>query len=212
MRACPKFLTAVSWLAITAAMARAALAQGGVPEGAGQSVWTWGGNMFAEPGHSPGMPWWPPGGMHPPRHIPDVKQPVVVAAGFFHTLVLDADGRVWTWGSNHDGELGRGSESTSEPPGRVPDLENVCAIAGGQYFSVAVLKDGTVWAWGANRYGQLGDGTTEDKSRPVRVQEIGDVIAVAAGRNFVIALKRDGAVWGWGDEWHVDLAQLPGLN
>jgi alpha-tubulin suppressor-like RCC1 family protein len=163
-----------------------------------QAIWTWGGNMFAEVGHSPGLPWWPPGGRQPPQHIPDLKQPVEVAAGYFHTLVLDADGRVWTWGSNDNGELGRGSQSQTGPPGRVPDLENVSAIAGGQYFSVAVLDDGSIWTWGANRFGQLGDGSTEDRSRPVQVQGIDDVIDVAAGRNFVIALKRDGAVWGWG--------------
>ncbi len=187
------------------ATARAEDAPDGAEEAAAPAVWTWGGNMFAELGHSPGLPLWPPGGRHPPRLIPDVKQPVDVAAGFFHTLVLDADGRVWTWGSNDNGELGRGTESMSEPPSRVPDLENVCAIAAGQYFSVAVLKDGTVWAWGANRGGELGDGTTEDRSRPVQVRGIGDVIDVAAGRSFVIALKRDGTVWGWGYNGHGQL-------
>ncbi|RYG46433.1 hypothetical protein EON67_09550 [archaeon] len=36
------------------------------------------------------------------------KKVVAVAAGYTHSLALDADGYVWVWGKNHAGQLGVG--------------------------------------------------------------------------------------------------------
>lgn len=171
------------------------------------SLWGWGENHVGQCGHQLGVGqvfsgeirWLGASGGYLPRHVPAIRKATAVAAGSFHSLALDKDGSVWTWGDNDFGQLGRGTTSWFLSPGRVSNLNEVRAIAGGGHFSVALVNDGTVRAWGYNGGGQLGDGTTEDRLSPVQVLGLAEVKAVAAGGTFAIALKEDGTVWGWGD-------------
>src|SRR5947209_2193605 len=77
-----------------------------------------------------------------------------VAAGADHTLARRADGTVWAWGFNIDGELGDGSTTSSATPVQVSGLTDVSLVAGGWQHSLAVRSDGTAWAWGDNESGQ----------------------------------------------------------
>ena len=75
-----------------------------------------------------------------------------IAAGRHHSLALKSDGTLWSWGYNHDWQLGRGGGYTSSA-GQVKDsnfsfLTDVIAVAGGGKHSFAVKSDGTVWSWG----------------------------------------------------------------
>jgi alpha-tubulin suppressor-like RCC1 family protein len=108
-------------------------------------------------------------------------------------------GEVWAWGWNDDGQLGDGTNTSSNTPLQVSGLSDVQAVAGGDFHSLALKNDGTVWAWGANGDGQLGDGTAGNKrTTPVQVRNLSDVQAVAGGWLFSLALKNNGTVWGWG--------------
>jgi alpha-tubulin suppressor-like RCC1 family protein len=95
--------------------------------------------------------------------IPGLDNVTAVAAGFFYSLALDANGIVWGLGYNQDGQLG-------DTPGVCPSGANACrqvvqvpgftgatAIAAGHYFSLALGADGTVYGLGENAYGELGD-------------------------------------------------------
>jgi alpha-tubulin suppressor-like RCC1 family protein len=121
-----------------------------------------------------------------------------VAAGDIHTLALKADGTVWGWGGNSQGQLGDNSQTERSSPVQVSGLTNVVAIAVGSTHSLALKADGTAWAWGNNGTGQLGDGTTTRRLTPVQVSGLTDVVSVAAGDAFSLALKKDGTVCGWG--------------
>ena len=138
---------------------------------------------------------------------------IAVAAGEYHTVALRADGTVWTWGYNFDGQLGDGTTTSSAWPIQVVapsgtgHLSNVIAVAaGGIGNTVALRADGTVWAWGRNSDGQLGDGTRTNRTRPVQVLApssdtgyLSNIIAIAAGsNNHTVALREDGTVWAWG--------------
>jgi len=146
---------------------------------------------------------------------------VAIAAGEYHTIALDADGTVWTWGSSMYGQLGDGIGDTvgdySDVPVQVVGpggsgyLTDIVAIAAGGFHSVALKSDGTVWTWGYNIFGQLGDNTTANSNVPVQVLGSGgsgflsDIIAIAAGEFFTIALKSDGTVRAWGENWNGQL-------
>ena len=139
---------------------------------------------------------------------------VAIAAGWFHNLVLRADGTVVAWGFDGFGEVdvpaglppavqvaaGRfhslallasgavvqwGADLYSSGP--PPGLGTAKAIAAGQFFSLALLTDGTVAAWGNNDQGQL--------NIPAGLS---NVISVSAGVGHALALRSDGTVAGWG--------------
>lgn len=127
-----------------------------------------------------------------------------VAAGYNHSLALGADGTVWTWGSNSNGQLGTTVTLAAEGL-QVPGLSGVSAIAAGGNFSLALKSDGTVWAWGDNSDGQAGNQTVAlgNVSGPVQVlqqsgQPLSGITALAAGVDHALALDSSGHVWAWG--------------
>jgi alpha-tubulin suppressor-like RCC1 family protein len=79
-----------------------------------------------------------------PVRVPGLNRMVAIAAGGFHNLALAADGTVWAWGDNINGQLGTGTTcSPSECPGPSPapvrGLHGVLAIAAGDFYSLALL-------------------------------------------------------------------------
>ncbi len=135
------------------------------------------------------------------------------AAGWRHSVVVEDDGTVRTWGDGRYGQLGAGDFERSELPVEVvgPDgqgqLTGIVAVGAGQHHNLALDEDGNVWAWGNNTFGQLGNGSwgmDAHSAVPTRVVGpdgealLGGVIAVAAGWDHSVALLEDGTVWAWG--------------
>ena len=116
--------------------------------------------------------------------------------GYFHSLVLDADGNIWSWGNNDSGQLGDGTFTNRNLPAKVEGISGVVAIAGGGGrnefgpggHTLALLEDGTISAWGLNDAGQLGDGTTENRTHPVQVKGLADVQSIVAAGGYSMAL------------------------
>lgn len=98
-----------------------------------------------------------------------------IAAGWMHSLALDINGFVWSWGWNEQGQLGDGRENFYETtPIRVHDgemntasdyLEDIIAISAGRsgQQSLALDADNFVYAWGYNKYGQCGNDDTKSE-------------------------------------------------
>ncbi len=110
-----------------------------------------------------------------------------------NTLALRADGSVWAWGENSDGQLGDGTKITRTTPVRVMGLSNVTAIAANGCHSVACTSDGRAWTWGWNGDGQLGDGTFTSRAVPAPVAGISGVVAIGAGIYHTLAVGAEGA-------------------
>ena len=124
---------------------------------------------------------------------------VAIAAGYYFNLALDAEGNIWAWGSNSNGELGNNSSSTAKTPVEVDDIDDITAIAAGAYHSLAVDDDGVLYAWGDNSNGQLGIDDDDDQDTPQEVEDIEDVEVIAAGCYHSLAVDEDENVWTWGD-------------
>jgi regulator of chromosome condensation len=98
---------------------------------------------------------------------------VDIAVGGMHCAAIDVAGRVWTWGVNDQGVLGRDTtwtpendemdsddedEETLNPRESVPGLvegfpegTKVVKVACGDSITVAVTSEGKVYAWGTFR-------------------------------------------------------------
>ena len=61
-----------------------------------------------------------------PNQVPGLRNIVKIAAANYHLLALADDGRVWAWGWNDRGQLGRGTISSGElVPARVAVLNRL---------------------------------------------------------------------------------------
>ncbi|MDR6999281.1 HYR domain-containing protein [Neobacillus niacini] len=121
---------------------------------------------------------------------------IAIAAGEFHNLALLNDGTVLTWGNNEYGQLGDGTNTSSNVPVQVLGtggsgfLNNVVAIAAGGFHSLALLNDGTVVGWGNNESGQLGDGNNTDSDFPVPVSGLTNSITIAGGGDHSLDIQQ----------------------
>jgi len=127
-----------------------------------------------------------------------------VSAGSIHTVAVQADGTLWTWGRNNLGQLGDSTQTDrSIPIQTIVGGTNWNQVACGGNFTSAITKDGTLWTWGDNVWGQLGDSsnnsTVPARSFPVQTIAFGtNWQQVACGQNFTSAIKNDGTLWTWG--------------
>ena len=106
-------------------------------------------------------------------------------------FAVRADGTVWGWGTNREGELGTGEycepqgtapECFAEEPVRVANLTGIVDVELTAFGGRALGADGRVWAWGGNRDGDLGQGTTGGHSTiPVQVPGIGPASELGGG-------------------------------
>ena len=158
-----------------------------------------------------------PAGLRPLKAIGPVKVPGLegitqIAAGRTHALALRRDGRVMSWGSNRNGELGVGTRDASSTPAEVSGLDRVVAIdagdSAGHGSSGAVRDDGTVWMWGSNASAMLGDSerplSPDDPGgrllQPVQVKGVTGAKGISIGSGTVAALLADGTLRMWGHD------------
>jgi alpha-tubulin suppressor-like RCC1 family protein len=121
-----------------------------------------------------------------------------VAAGTHFSIAVKANGSVWSWGKNANGQLGVGGVVDQGAPSAISNLSSVAAVACGDAHALALLADGTLRAWGKNASGQLGDASTTQRTAPIVVSGLNQVQAIAAGDNHTLAVKNDGTAWAWG--------------
>ncbi|KAE9078273.1 hypothetical protein PF007_g23930 [Phytophthora fragariae] len=148
-------------------------------------VFAWGSNSrgqlgFLSPGSSSTT-------LEAPSVVADLRGTYMssVACGEYHSLALSSDGRMFSWGCNKYGKLGRRTEGMldmAQPrqlggdwTGWSMDMESrigsgdrsvVRRIAAGKDHSLAINSDGAGFTWGRGDSGQLGHGCYMDVSEP----------------------------------------------
>ncbi|XP_014677711.1 PREDICTED: serine/threonine-protein kinase Nek9-like isoform X2 [Priapulus caudatus] len=86
----------------------------------------------------------------------DVRQ---ISAGNTHSAIIDEFGRLVTFGSNADGQLGMGHFRQCQGPYSVAGPlagQVVVKVACGDGFTVAATRDNHIYSWGRGDNGQLG--------------------------------------------------------
>ncbi|HEY2015264.1 MAG TPA: hypothetical protein VGH38_17260, partial [Bryobacteraceae bacterium] len=139
---------------------------------------------------------------------------VAIATGSVFACALRADGLVFCWGHNSDGQLGDGSTGDRPTAAAVHNLTNAVAITAGGSHACAVLADGTARCWGNNTDGQLGINSNAFSPLPVPVQvfvtlffngraittlvNLQTVVSMAGGNRHTCALTANGQPYCWG--------------
>jgi alpha-tubulin suppressor-like RCC1 family protein len=99
----------------------------------------------------------------------------VISVGFVHSLVLTADGQMFAFGSNSEGQLGDGTTTQRLSPVSIDmtsDLagKTILSITAGYTYSLALASDGSIYSWGSNTYGQLGASDVAYRASPAPIE------------------------------------------
>jgi alpha-tubulin suppressor-like RCC1 family protein len=134
-----------------------------------------------------------------------------MAAGAFHTLVLDDNGALWACGSNGMGQFGLGTPDGDDHYSLVPVTDwtsGASRIAAGYGTSFVITTGGVVFACGDNGDGQLGDGSTARKASFVSISMppgSGSVSKVVSGNSHSLFLNSAGVLFACGSNDHGQL-------
>ena len=117
-------------------------------------------------------------GQQKPKAItlpPALKQPLKsLSCGGQHTAVVDANGKLYAWGSNYEGQIGHVVRNCFGAPEPVSSMEHeTCsAVHCGRYATLAITENGNAFFWGslsgsANQNGQgSGAAATDEQKEP----------------------------------------------
>ena len=99
-----------------------------------------------------------------------------IAAGLFHSMVLQEDGSVWVVGSNHSGQLGDGSAESDDQHAVYIRVENknvgkAVALGAGYFHSMILKREGGILGMGENNVGQLGGVPETEKETSVKASQ-----------------------------------------
>ena len=186
-------------------------------------VYTWGYNYFGQLGNGTEEFY-----SNEPICISDIEEntlngkniiDIQIDINNYTVIAIDSEGKVYTWGSNDDGQLGNGTNENSNKPICISDIpENILngkriikAHISNQHYNVYTIivldEDGKIYNWGRNNNGELGNGTDEEYSNvPICINDIPGnalygkkIVEIYSQYNTIIALDKEGKIYTWGN-------------
>ena len=145
----------------------------------------------------------------PKKVIFDTKSKIVsICSSKVHSLALDANGQLFVWGINENGQLGRprdkdkphGRKATCNRPFLLKELKNIRKAVCGAKHTLLLTNNGRVYAFGKNDCGQVGNGTNNDQLTPFDLKnrmKIKDIICCPAN-DLSLAISEDNRYYIWG--------------
>ncbi|HET7295762.1 MAG TPA: Ig-like domain-containing protein, partial [Gemmatimonadales bacterium] len=142
---------------------------------------------------------------------------VRLVAGFSHTCGVTSASWVLCWGRGTEGQLGRGSQLSSNAPAAIVDSVRFAGASAGGARTCAVAPAGAAHCWGDNFLGGLGTGTAPGQQScsldqvwgggligscalaPSPVTGGSTFATLAIGGAHLCALTAGGAAYCWGD-------------
>ncbi|MDR1032785.1 MAG: hypothetical protein LBL84_02090 [Candidatus Nomurabacteria bacterium] len=187
------------------------------------NLYAWGGNSDGQVGNGLGTgkvttPWRVNGGAG--SGIPASTRFTKIAAGQRHSMAIDTNGNLYTWGYNFIGQIGNGSAGTANVTtpwqvnggtgSGVPDSTKFSQIAAGSECSMAIDTNGNLYAWGSDGRGQISNGSgTVNVTTPWQING-GSSSGIPASTKFTqitasnhsMAIDTDGNLYMWGYNYY----------
>ncbi|XP_026470978.1 RCC1 domain-containing protein 1-like [Ctenocephalides felis] len=128
-----------------------------------------------------------------------------ISSGFEHTLLLTAEGKVYSWGVGSRGQLGHGEISNERFPRLVEALDGIqiSKISAGGWHSCAVGILGELYTWGWNEKGQLGlpipKSSLKSLQKSIATEtDSFNVFQISSGNRHTVILGNDMKLYGTG--------------
>ena len=124
--------------------------------------------------------------------------------GAGHLCARDANGSIWCWGLNREGQVGMSTPAVVRSAFKVVLPQPAQQLTLGSYHTCALLADGTVSCWGRNWDGQLGRDSTVSGG-PESVIGLSNISQISADGSVSCAVRTDRSLWCWGadDDGHI---------
>lgn len=135
-----------------------------------------------------------------PTAVKELNNILDISAGGMHTLCIDRDGKVYSWGCNDDCALGRETpnEDDAASPGLVSIDEKVVQITAGDSHSAALTESGKVFAWGSFRDSHGVMGLTPKGKQIAPTPIMTNAAKIASGADHLLILASNGALYSLG--------------
>ena len=131
---------------------------------------------------------------------------VDLAAGYYFSLITQADKKIISFGKNETGQLGTGEPLWHTSPQKLPNfkIRDAATNGNGSYF---VDLNGSLWSVGTENWGDLGNGSSSHVSSPVKIVSE-NVSAVQSVHETVLFLDHNGSLHGFGNGAHGKLETI----
>eukprot|EP01083_Nonionella_stella_P020535 56945_1 len=130
------------------------------------------------------------------------KKIIKISSHYAHSLCVDANGCVYSWGWNSYGQLGLGDCKDRNTPQILDALKqyNAVSVAVGVYHSLILTNEGNVLSCGDCRYGALGYVSKENALSPKRIDSLNNehIVHVSCGGCHNCVISKDGKLFTFG--------------
>ena len=130
------------------------------------------------------------------------RKVIMAACSYHHSMMLCADGVLFSCGRNDCGQLGHGDTTDKKTPQPVLNHpKEITSLSCGQYHTLISTTDGVAYVCGKNDYGQLGYESTDSIktfSKLLGSPEMDSVMQVCCGYYHTLILCHNGLVFGFG--------------
>jgi alpha-tubulin suppressor-like RCC1 family protein len=164
------------------------------------NVWSFGNNYYGELGHGNNNPY---NYEVPTQIIFDTKalnsqfKAKQVSAGASHTVAIDMEDNVWSFGSNHSGELGLNNTQNQYTPTQIPNIK-AKEVSAGENHTVLIDMENNIWTFGNNDSGQLGLGDYTTRYIPTQISNF-KAKQVSAGNYCTLLIDMEDNIWSFGN-------------